>query len=653
MWSKIYIKRIALFLSAIFVFTFCGINKKIKNIESKNLTIGVKLPSEDESNVALEQDEIKTNTPPDTFSIKGLEGTYMFINVTKDEKTGEQIMTDKLDAVVIEAKFRNVAERMGKVDIGFEVQVPAKLIDPNWQIRFQPSFLIHNDTLYSEQVHITGDKFREAQLKGYELYNSYLSGIIPDSSDFVKSFTYEKLLRIFVERRSDKNELDLSDTTAVNEIVDYYTKYWLVNRNEKRKERAHDKFKRFVKTPIVTERVRLDSIVKSDNGAVKYYYVQTLNATKELKKVDMVLNGDIISFERELYTLPETAPITFYISSISSLTESDPKYITKVISRNLNLNTLANIKFNKGEWMVDANLPENISEISRIKENMRSVILEDNYIVDSLKITASCSPEGIYRDNINLAKNRAASIRGYFSNYISHLQDSLNDNKLAWSVDYESNKRVRVNENYVKNKNIEFLIDWVPEEWRQLEHLIVFDSLITDKEYLLTSFEEIDLDKRERLLQKSRDYDYIHNELYPHLRSVKFDFYLHRKDMVKDTIHTTVLDTLYMSGVEALNDRDYKKAINKLKTYKDYNTAIAYLCLEYNKSALEILKSLPPSAKRDYLISLVYARENNEEASMEYYIKACERDPSMRFRGNLDPEISKLIRKYNITNINN
>ena len=55
-------------------------------------------------------------------------------------------------------------------------------------------------------------------------------------------------------------------------------------------------------------------------------------------------------------------------------------------------------------------------------------------------------------------------------------------------------------------------------------------------------------------------YQHLICELYPKLRTVRFEFHLHRKDMVRDTIHTTIIDSTYMAGVQALQNRDYKMA---------------------------------------------------------------------------------------------
>ena len=118
--------------------------------------------------------------------------------------------------------------------------------------------------------------------------------------------------------------------------------------------------------------------------------------------------------------------------------------------------------------------------------------------------------------------------------------------------------------------------------------------------------------------------------------------------MVKDTIHTTEPDTLYMAGVQAIRDRDYQQALTLLRPYADFNTAIAYCCLDYNASALSILERLDRSAEVNYMLALVYARQGDERRAVECYLHACAQNGSFVHRGNLDPEISALIRKYDL-----
>ena len=103
-----------------------------------------------------------------------------------------------------------------------------------------------------------------------------------------------------------------------------------------------------------------------------------------------------------------------------------------------------------------------------------------------------------------------------------------------------------------------------------------------------------------------------------------------------------------MNGVEALKGRDYKRAVTLLRPYDCYNTAVAFVCMDYNQSALQVLLGLPRDARRDYMLAVVYSRLGNEPLAVQYFMNSVEQDDTMRHRGNLDPEISALIKKYEI-----
>ena len=153
---------------------------------------------------------------------------------------------------------------------------------------------------------------------------------------------------------------------------------------------------------------------------------------------------------------------------------------------------------------------------------------------------------------------------------------------------------------------------------------------------------------RERLLQGEPFYLHMREDLYPRLRTVRFDFHLHRRGMLKDTVHTTELDTAYMRGVQLIRDREYEKALSILKDYRDYNTAVAYLSMDYNASAKAILDLLPRSPQTDYMMAILSARAGDDQKAVQYYMDACRADRSLVFRGNLDPEIYVLIQRYGL-----
>lgn len=580
---------------------------------------------------------------PDTASleVRDIRGNRIIMNAVLDEGSGEMVATDVLQEIVVEADFRNVAERKGEVEVAFAITVPPQMQDPQWQIRFQPGFYIHGDTLYSDQVHITGKKYREEQLKGYELYRKFLNTIIPDSCNFEKVFCYQRLMEIFIARKFKTNPEWANDTVVRQEVVDYYTRHRKLWLNNQRKERREEMFRKYVKSPFMTEGVRLDSVITTSEGALKYHYAQSIKTRKGLRKIEMVLSGEIYAIGKRIYQMPATAPLSFYVSSVSAFTDPAVRYLKTIVERNVTANTAAYIDFKAGQWQLEDTLHNNREELARIRGNIRQILSEPDFEVDSLVITASCSPEGAYASNRILAHRRAEGIRDYFQSFVTQYRDSVKN--AVWEIDLTGSGTFS---GHLPSPDTWIKVRSIPEEWGRLEQLIRADTSLTDREALLKCFEIPDLDTREAMFRGSRDYSYLRSRIYPYLRTVKFDFFLHRKGMLKDTVHTTQVDTAYMAGLRALQERDYQQALVRLRPYADFNTAVAYVSLDYNQSALSILNRLPKSARRDYMLALVHARLGDERLAVELYLHACEEDASMRFRGSLDPEISALIKKY-------
>ena len=151
-------------------------------------------------------------------------------------------------------------------------------------------------------------------------------------------------------------------------------------------------------------------------------------------------------------------------------------------------------------------------------------------------------------------------------------------------------------------------------------------------------------DKVENSLSHMPQYRYLRERIYPKLRSVSFDFYLHRAGMVKDTVQTTQLDSVYMEGVQALRNLDYKKAVSILRPYDDYNAALAFMSAGYNHSALDVMGRLKnDDPKVCYLMALVLSRLELYDEAMKYFELSLAYDPYMEHRANLDPEMAVLV----------
>ena len=71
--------------------------------------------------------------------------------------------------------------------------------------------------------------------------------------------------------------------------------------------------------------------------------------------------------------------------------------------------------------------------------------------------------------------------------------------------------------------------------------------------------------------------------------------------------------------------------------------------MEYNESALEILSKLEKTAPVNYMLAIISSRKGDERSAVEYFMHACEQNPTYVHRGGLDPEIQTLIKRYSLS----
>ena len=639
--------------SLVLLVVSCSTHKKLTTLQS-GAGPAVQL------NLAKEESfvpDIKNHNPVsrDTLKIKDDDGTEILImKAIKDEETGEMVATDVIEAATVTARFRNVAERQGKVDLAFQVVVPKSMMDSKWQLRFHPDMFVLQDSIRLDPVIITGAGYRKAQLKGYQQYDRFLSKIIEDTTRFVNITQLE----YFLKRNIPQLYAFKTDSTYVSdemfqsiygvgekEAVDHYTNKIAKNRNERRKSRMDKMYRKYVKAPIVTDGIRLDTVIINATGDFIYNYVQTINTRPKLRKADIIISGEIYERDRKLYTIPRSEPLTFYISSISAFADNTERYLTKVVERRASANTECRIDFEVGKTEVKPELGENAYGISRIKQNLASLVDNEEFDLDSIVITATASPEGSYSANAKLAQLRSESVSAFFEKYVKAYSDSVVlAAGVAMNIDGTGMEYAK------KVQTIKFTPRSIPENWDDLCTLVENDIVMDDgyKDSFRKLYKQKDPDVRERSMQPQPYYKYMRTSLYPKLRTVKFNFYLHRKGMVKDTVHTTVIDSVYMRGVQALKDMDYPAALALLSPYRDLNTAVAYMGLNKNANAMAILKDMERTAEVNYLLALLYSRRGDDRNAVECYVRSCKQNHSYVYRGNLDPEISVLIKRYGL-----
>lgn len=616
-------------LVIILLLTSCSSFRKMERITSGEVGVRISVPDEK----PLPEDEDIDVTVDSIRSTLG-EGP-LIMNAIRDSETGEMIATDIIAESKVTARFRNVAERSGFVTIGFDVTVPSEMADSRWQLKIRPRMAILSDTVFLDPVFITGSRYREHQLRGYERYRQFMNSIIRDTSDFLDVGQLE----IFLQRHFPDTYAMKTDSTYIAEplaenlfgvtqrdALEHYRKHLKIRWNERRKEKADRMFSRYVKDPIVAEGIRLDTVLTSNDGDFIYRYMHTFRSSPGLKKVVVSLSGQLYEMGVSVAELPFPDDLTFYISSLSTLLDMTPKYLLRVVQRIVYDNTKALIDFRAGSSAVDTAYGNNASELARIRRCIDDVVSKDGLVLDSLVIMASCSPEGSFQLNTRLSRARSESVLKYVSEYVPD----------RWRYSLRTSL--------------------CPENWDQLILLVKNDTVMDEdarRRILAVTSDLEDPDLAEKRLSSLQQYRYLREKIYPALRSVRFDFHLHREGMVKDTIHTTELDTLYMQGIMAMKELDYKRAVSILRPYDDYNAALAFMSADYNNSALDVLGRLDDTdAGVCYLKSMVLSRLGRMREAAGYYRLSVSYDPSLEYRANLDPEMHTVLKYLEKLNIN-
>ena len=191
----------------------CGPQRKTRALRGRQMTASLQLPRQ--ADYLPEYKDVKVPVR-DTLRVTDLDGREMIImKAIRDESTGDMVAAEMLDAAMVTARFRNIAERRGRVDLEFQVVVPPGMQDSRWQLRLHPDLFVLEDSLRLDDVVITGAGYRRAQLRGYQQYEKFLSRIIEDSLAFVDL----RNLEIFIERNLPQVYALKSDTTYVSDEV--------------------------------------------------------------------------------------------------------------------------------------------------------------------------------------------------------------------------------------------------------------------------------------------------------------------------------------------------------------------------------------------------------------------------------------------------
>lgn len=399
----------------------------------------------------------------------------------------------------------------------------------------------------------------------------------------------------FLHRQDEQIPLDdiiirgaLFDRVQQRDYWQYTTYLGRFRPDSVRAERA---FQRFVKYPYAQD-ARLDSLIEN-RTSISYYYSQEVPTEETSRKMLITLRGRVEGLDDSAYTLPPSDTLTYTVSSLLSFLDTLPRYRIRVIDKYVTVNDRYSLSFLTGDARLVDTLGDNARELARIAALMERIVTQREFHVDSIVLTASASPEGRRALNERLSRARAEALRSYLAGCIAR------------------------------------------------------DGRLAHRDEILGIIRRIgDPDRREEEIRRRYPAEYacIRAEHYPALRAVKLRCHLRRVGMVKDTIHTTELDTAYLRGRQLLEKRKYAQALYVLHDYRDRNTAIALLSLGQDREALRILEALPATAISEYLRAIACSRLGRKAEGRRHFLEACRRDERMEYRAALDPEIDELLK---------
>ena len=567
----------------------CNTGQRIGWAERKQQN-NIRLPFRTEQ----KQNQVKPELPQHvTYKDEG--GQLQTVMVAEyDSLTGKhEIIGGQLSEVVVTALAKSVPERGGKVNIDFIVSVPERLMKRDWRMVICPVLDNAGKLRQLDSLEITGYENYSYNVRRQRQLDREMRGF--------------KRAKARMHERMAWADPSLHGSSAADVFGTQPQTRRIINGAASLDE----------------EGMRLDTVMTHGDDYV-YYYTQQIDTRDMATHLRVWFDSYIVNCGDDVFPLLASDTVDFYISSFLQFMDKTPRYIRQTIQRRVTDKMSANIQFPVGQAVLVDTLAGNRSELDSVRARLERIYADNIFVVDSVSISAYASPEGSLSSNRSLAARRGQTLVGILKDMDIH--NVLPD---------DDGIRVRTD----------------AENWSGLRSQVLASPYITNAEAIARTIDtERDLDRREALIRSSwpADYDYMRNHIYPSLRAVDFVFHLARRGMVEDVMFTDEIDTEYAQAIELMNQRRYKEAMPKLLEYTDFNTAICYMSLGYNGTALKILESLEPTADNIYLQAIIHAREGRTDKAIQLYLQSCAMDSSKVMRGELDPEMADLIKAYDL-----
>lgn len=514
------------------------------------------------------------------------------MSAVKDSTTGEYISSVELAEVTVVAKAKSIPERNGRVNLDFIVRIPQTLLKKDWKVVFVPLLDNAGEVSRLDSIRILGEEWQ---------------------------FMDER--HRYHERKKMQRRLKLN-TVLADRVGGRFSKEY----RDSMKNVAERQYRTLVERQDTPDTgIRLDTIIDKGN-VFEYHYRHSFPTNDMATKLKLYFDAYVMDLNESSYALAQGDTLSYFISSMMQFLDRTPRYRRKLIYRRVTESLTADILFHVGRHEVIDTLGNNAQEFERIRTKMKEINEGNEFVIDSIVLTASCSPEGSAATNALLARNRSEALKAHLAKVLATNPEAV-DGLRTHSV---------------------------PEDWARTREMVRTSREVREADAIIRIIDTVeDLDEREARIRGEYpdDYGYIREHIYPALRHVDFNFCLARRNMVEEYKYSDVIDTDYADALKLMDRRKYKEAMAKLMEYEDWNAAICFMSLGYNQRAYDLFAKEKETADREYMMAILAARLGRHQEAVERYIRCCKLDESKIMRGELDPEISELIKKYNLNDV--
>lgn len=465
----------------------------------------------------------------------------------------ERIAAVRISAVEVRTSRRVVPERGGRVLLGYDLVIPRHLLSHATEIDIRPVAVAGTDTVRLGSTVIRGERFMT--LRDRELWQASRFASGPDSLQAAGRF-----LRMDLRQGS-----------------------------------------------------RLDSMLARPRQVT--VHCEEWVRVGEASEIELTVTGAVHGIDSRTGPIAGTDTLRYSVSSLLAFADRRTRYVEKLVYRFRRESGKFDFRFRAGRSGLEDTVASNRAEKARLEAFLREAVADTElFILDSVVVSASASPEGSETSNARLSSLRAEALSEWIASQ------------------------------GLVPRGCRITSHGEGEAWGELRRLMAQDAECRMEGILRIVDAEDDADTRERCIRTRFPslYRSMRERFYPALRQTRVEAFMQRRNMTRDTVRTEVPDERYNHAVEALLARRYMEAATILRPYGDLNTAIAFLSLGFDRDAMEILGRLPVTAEREYLLGVACLRTGLTSQGRRHAEEACRMNPRLRFRMGLDPEMEAL-----------